>query len=102
MTNSTGYTLKDGVAQNKQYPATFEIPPAIQREHLRPGDFAKLWFEDAATGFVERMWVMIKSVSADGNYVGTLNNHPVDMPCLKFDDIVAFEPKHVIGAMQPE
>jgi len=98
----SGYTLGDGVAQNKKHPRTFEIPPAIERCNLRPGDFAKLWFEDAATGFVERMWVQIKSVGTDGTYVGALNNNPVQLTSVKCDDIVTFEPKHVIGVIRPE
>lgn len=93
------WTLHDVEEAHTRWPESFEIPDALVRARLAPGDVAKLLFEgrDAAgQPTVERMWVEVLRRDGDG-YIGVLRNAPAvlrgEPPAL-----VAFAPCHVGAA----
>ena len=101
-----GWCLEDGEQRHREAPATFHIPSRRVREHLKPGDFAKLIFRIAVDNTseperVERMWVIVRECHPDG-YVGTLDNEP---SAIQQNDTfwlgteLPFEPRHIIAVM---
>ena len=81
-------TLVDCRRRNKKH-LTFQIPSAHEIDQLRPGDCAKLLFDD-----VERMWVEI--TARNGNYFdGHLVNQPIVLEGLDYSDRVCFHTKHI-------
>jgi hypothetical protein len=97
----TSYTLESGVELNRQYPATFEIPSAVERESLISGQLAKLVFRitQGAAVNVERMWVIVQE-RHPGYYIGKLDNDPYSTNGIKSGMTVRFEPQHVIQIWQ--
>lgn len=97
-----GYTLIDGVARNKAYPRTFEIPGEKERTSLTAGMFAKCGFESAAGGG-ERMWVIVKRRVGKGanlHYKGVLDNDPIVLTHIKLKDRVTFWPEHILSILE--
>ena len=78
-------------------PATFYLPPLEARTCLVPGDIVKIVFRIEHDGEVdvERMWVIVQSISPAG-YVGALDNQPYCTDELKLGTLVQFGPEHVI------
>lgn len=98
---------------NEEYPDTFSIPTAEERNKVIPTDFVKLGFEvagedeesdDGVTTFNERMWVQVKG--AYGPYLwGTLSNEPSFEGSeigLEFGSEVIFLPEHILSIMTAE
>jgi hypothetical protein len=100
---SDGWCLEDGEERHREAPSTFEIPDLAARKALQAGDFAKLIFrigtvEKDKSGFVERMWVIVRERTADG-YVGMLANVPRTIDgndYLRLKSELPFESRHVI------
>ncbi|CCG97249.1 conserved hypothetical protein [Marinobacter nauticus ATCC 49840] len=98
------YVLDDGEVIHEQHPDTFWIPEKSTRESLRVGDLVKLIFSmEETTGSeatsVERMWVEVTQVY-EGYYLGRLDNEPYGSDCLKCDQDVFFQSRHVIDIYQ--
>ncbi len=97
--SNNGYTLMNGEKLNAEYPDTFHIPSKDERTTRVPGDLVKLGFEVEAeeNGFSgERMWVKI--IEAHGGlYIGILNSIPMFIDDLWPEDIVFFQPEHIIS-----
>src|SRR5690606_398218 len=92
--------LDDGECINEQYPDTFWIPEKSARESLVIGDLVKLIFSmegraGSEGASVERMWVEVTEI-CEGHYVGRLDNEPYGSECVKCDQTVFFQPRHVI------
>lgn len=84
--------LTSGEEMNRQYPDTFHIPTREERESLKPGQSAKLIFEDLH----ERMWVSVVE-KTDTGYLGSLDNIPTcPTSDIDYGDLVEFGPEHVI------
>lgn len=67
--------LESGVERNRQYPESFQIPLAEEKDELVVGDVAKLmWRVRGLPG--ERMWVEVTSREGD-RFTGRLINDPV-------------------------
>ena len=92
------FVLESGVELHEQSPDTFLLPPSETRASLQPGDLAKLVFRitDGEKVCVERMWVIVPSVTPDG-YIGTLDNDPYCTQEIQSGLLVEFSADHVIG-----
>ncbi|OOG38364.1 hypothetical protein [Rhodanobacter sp. C05] len=97
-----GWELEDGEARHAEAPTTFEIPPAVERNSLQPGQIVKLMFRIAlsdANGeeseHTERMWVIVGG-RVGTFYVGTLDNDAGCTNEFKAGLKVVFAPRHVI------
>ena len=95
---SDAYTLWDGEERNREHPDTFEIPTRLERETLKPGDWAKLGFDFGPNEIVERMWVMVKSTDGMGGYMGRLDNEPLT-DAIRCGATVVFGPEHVLSIL---
>jgi uncharacterized protein YegJ (DUF2314 family) len=93
----SAYTLDSGVEAHRAAPDTFMLPPERDRRSLGRGDFAKLMFRisDGDREAVERMWVRVQEVDADG-YVGVLDSEPQSTDAIGVGLRVEFSPDHVI------
>jgi hypothetical protein len=89
---NAGFTLDNAEKRAAEAPSTFEIPDRSEREHLQPGDLAKLIFA-FPEGPAERMWVTVTAVK-DGGYLGKLRNKPLSGG-IRYGKKVAFGPEHV-------
>ena len=92
------------------HPETFRIPSRCDREHLVPGDAAKLLFdiETREAGRVvdrgvDRMWVVVKARLGGGVYLGMLDNDPgrADPGSLREGAEIRFRPEHVADIARP-
>lgn len=98
MTTST-FTLLDPrpVAKNARY--TFFLPSPAELSAVGVGDMVKLTFEyihKTDEWPIERMWVTIKNVDANG-LIGRLANQPFEKTSsLKVDDAVRFQLRHIL------
>jgi hypothetical protein len=88
------WKLRSGEASNRQYPTTFWIPPAEERNTVAQGAFVKLMFM-MRDGYGERMWVQVERHRGN-RYVGSLLSSPVDIPRLDSGDRVKFRAEHII------
>ena len=104
-----GWTLLSAEERAAIAPDMFSLPSRSSRESMKAGEAAKLLFdiETRANGNVvdrgtERMWVIVKSKTADG-YVGILDNDPgvADNLNLHEGDLVVFGPQHICGIDTP-
>jgi hypothetical protein len=104
-----GWVLVSAEERAATAPNTFLIPPRTMRESLSPGDGAKLLFDiETREGGriidrgVHRMWVVVKSRTAEG-YIGVLDNDPgaAENLTLREGDSVIFGPEHVADIGQP-
>lgn len=91
-TAEVAYSLTNVEERARAHPQTFEIPLEIDRRTLKPGDWAKLIFNDA-----ERMWVMVDKQYENGGYRGLLRSDPLCVSNLRRGDVVMFQPHHVAG-----
>lgn len=88
------YQLVDVEERNREHPDTFEIPEGAVRRSLKPGEFAKVIFNDE-----ERMWLQVEGIDEQGRYVGVLKNQPICIAGLSYGDRVTFEAKHICDFM---
>jgi hypothetical protein len=88
--------LLDAVSRHRADPWTFSIPRSDVRGSLARGDRVKLLFSfDGGTSpGVERMWVEVVDVTAEG-YIGRLDNEPRAIADLAPASLVTFEAHHV-------
>ena len=91
------YTLDNGAETHREFPNTFQIPPQVERESLRPDDLVKLIFriEFDDEVHVERMWVKVTEVRRE-SYVGVLDNDPYCTEEMRSGMLVEFHADHVI------
>lgn len=96
------FRLIDAVEFQKQHPKTFEIPDEWNRQHITVGEWAKLMFLFPVNHYpyVERMWVRITEVTPTG-YRGALDNNPTNIEFIQSDEVIEFEPRHVISILPP-
>ncbi len=79
------------------------IPDEARRTSLKVGELAALVltresaFADAY-GKHERLWLEVIEVTAEGTYVGALENQPTFIRGLDAGTELAFGPEHVFGA----
>lgn len=89
----------DPVAAENPY--TFYKPSRELIKRVRPGEVVKLIFrfesDDPEAPRAERMWVLVDELRPDGSFCGRLNNEPRHIIDLKVDDVVTFQPCHVIN-----
>jgi len=107
---SDRWQLVSGEDRHAEAPATFEIPPLVERQGLAVGQAAKLIFEiadsrgsGASSITTERMWVIVLRREHDG-YMGILENEPrtTSEGCyLQRGSEVPFLPMHVIAIDNP-
>lgn len=97
-----GWELESGEERAHEAPDTFRIPSRETREHLQPGQIAKLIFRIAVVDSdghrserVERMWVEVRG-RVGGLYRGELDNDPECTDEIKAGMEVFFGPHHVI------
>ena len=107
--DADGWMLVSAEQRHAAHPETFEIPSKAERETLVPGAAAKLLFhiETKEAGRVidrgvDRMWVIVKAVSADG-YTGVLDSDPGHSEGLNLHegDAILFGPEHVAAIDYP-
>ena len=91
------YTLDSGAERHHETPNTFQLPPQVERESLKPGDLAKLIFRitDGDKVDVERMWVVVREVRPEF-YVGVFDNDPFCTDEIRSGMSVEFHSDHVI------
>ena len=96
------FNLIDAVEFQKQHPKTFELPDDWNRRHISVGEWAKLMFQFPVNRYpeVERMWVRVTEVT-DIGYKGVLDNNPTNIEFIRSDEVIAFEPHHVISILPP-
>lgn len=88
------WKLRSGEVSNREYPTTFWIPPADERNRVAQGAFVKLMFM-LSDGYGERMWVQVEGHRGN-RYIGSLLNSPVLIPRLGSGDRVKFRAEHII------
>lgn len=98
-----GWDLLSAEQRAALAPDMFFLPPRARRETLKAGEAAKLLFdiETRAEGTIidrgtERMWVLVKSKSAEG-YIGVLDSNPGSASNLNLHegDLILFRPEHI-------
>jgi hypothetical protein len=96
------FRLIDAVEFQRQHPKTFELPDEWNRQHITVGEWAKLMFHFPVNRYpeVERMWVRITEVTPTG-YRGVLDNNPRNIEFIRDDEVIEFEPRHVISILPP-
>ena len=107
--DADGWELADAEEMHQQYPETFWIPDATERENLNLGDIVKLRFLileiDSDTGEQivsgERMWVKVAAREGDG-YRGILDNESCYFSVLTSGVELYFEPRHIIDIWSNE
>lgn len=89
----------DDIAAQSKY--TFYKPSQEIINRVAPGEVVKLIFrfesQDPDTPSGERMWVLIDEVCGQGRFKGRLNNDPLHIKDLCFDDPIEFEARHIIN-----
>jgi hypothetical protein len=105
-----GWMLVSAEERHAAHPETFEIPARVDRETLVPGVAAKLLFHiETKEGNrvidrgVDRMWVIVTTITPEGRYVGVLDNDPGLSEGLNLHegDLIAFGPEHVAAIDYP-
>jgi hypothetical protein len=106
------WQLRSGEQAHRESPATFWIPPLEQRQALKPGQAAKLFFEVESAdqnGVIirqgERMWVIVAEKCGEF-YIGILDNQPASVESSKkvylcFGAEIPFLPEHIIDIADP-
>jgi hypothetical protein len=116
----TGWTLINGEARSGRHPHSFQMPPRLEREGLKPGRIVKIGIEnpsfaDRRMVNAERFWVLIEGICpADsifaGHYYGRVENDLVltDAHGIVCGARIVFRPEHILmtdppppGAMPP-
>jgi len=102
--SGTDWFLGDAEEQHAANPRSFFIPGRRERESLQTGDDARLLFfladPDPKQPRAERMWVEVTDV-AGRQYIGRLNNQPLEIRDLAAGELVRFGPEHVIAVNDP-
>lgn len=93
-------TLQNALVLALQHPAAFTLPDETSRCTLLPGDCAFLSLTDGHR--IERFWVRVAHVLADGTYRGRLANQLECFPHLQLDDPLNFHPDHVLAVVEGE
>jgi hypothetical protein len=96
------FVLIDAVEFQKLHPKTFELPDEWNRRHIGVGEWAKLMFRFPVNRDpeVERMWVRVTEITSVG-YKGVLDNDPTNFEFVRSNEIITFEPRHVIRILPP-
>jgi hypothetical protein len=86
----------NGIALNKEYPDTFEIPTASEKAEIVPGDNIKV-----GTGG-ERFWVMVTEIVNRHTIVGTVDNDLIctDVHGFKLGDKISVQYDHVLDILK--
>lgn len=92
--------LESGVQFNRDYPATFQIPPAEDKAMLASGDLVKLMFM-SHDGWGERMWVKVVKSRRRG-HIGVLQNEPIGIARLNWGRRIRFTNDHIIDIVFSE
>ncbi|TQF68164.1 DUF2185 domain-containing protein [Pseudoalteromonas luteoviolacea] len=96
---SKTWTLEDVTAIGKDAPYTFYVPSNSVVNQLKKGNSVKLMFncdvENEHGYSAERMWVIITEVNNEC-YKGTLDNDPIYIPDIEYQDLVEFQAKHIM------
>lgn len=100
--------LIDAEEMNRLHPQTFELAPAADRYAMKVGEGAKIGAEPGPQDRgvwrgtrerhlgAERFWTEIVAVTPTG-YIGRVDNDLVlDGHGLDYNDLVAFEPRHIL------
>lgn len=99
--DTLNWQLDDPTDIAKANPYTFYKPSARVLSKVAVGEVVKLIFrgdpDDAGDVHVERMWVLVDAIHADGRFEGRLDNDPRHLKALKAGDPVRFEAKHIIA-----
>lgn len=95
----TPWELMDARKMNQAHPGTFHIPLTDDLKNLKVGSIVKLGFDvigmkDAPGG--ERMWVIVTTRNGD-EFVGKLDNDPVVIRGLKYEDVVHFKTDNILS-----
>lgn len=105
----SGWQLASAEERNAAFPVTFLIPSGVTRRSLARGDAAQILIdietkEDGTVidRGVDRMWVIIISVSPRG-YVGVLDSDPGYAENLKLakGDLIEFNASHICAIDHP-
>lgn len=91
------FTIESGVALNREFPQTFEIPPLDAHENLQVGDMVKLIFCIDVERIIhrERMWVVVKRLLPE-YFIGILDNNPGCTDEMKSGMEIHFHSDHVV------
>ena len=98
---ASGWALIDGVERNRATPATFHIPDAQTRAGVGVGSWAKIGYRQGADGQGERFWVQVCARTEGGGYLGRVDNDTHYDHGLRYNDVVAFGPEHVLNTEIP-
>lgn len=88
-------TIIDAEGRNLAYPEKFQIPDISIRVQGQVGCLAKIGFEHPEWGG-ERFWVQITEVRENGQYVGRVDNDLEPIWGITYNDLVVFEPRHIM------
>lgn len=94
----TPWKLVNAREMNRAHPNTFHIPLAEELKSLKAGSIVKLGFDviDAKeSSGNERMWVIVTARDGD-EFAGKLDNSPVVIRGLKYEDTVRFEKDNIL------
>ena len=98
--------LADAAELATRHPYTFYKSPPAAIARVRPGDVVKLIFafhgDDPQAPGAERMWVLVDTVEADGQFTGKLDNTPRHIRDLRAQDPIAFAACHIINTQHDE
>ena len=92
------YRIDDPRPAAAEAPYTFYLPSENELLAVGPGDIVKIIFRSVPASDewdAERMWVIVTAAYGD-NLIGTLDNHPADMPQLKPGNVIRFQRRHII------
>lgn len=84
------YTLVDAIEMHRKHPKTFEVPTEKEIISLQVGDTVKLCFNG-----IERIWVTIIQIVDVDHMVGKVDNDPVLIWGLSYQDRVEFSYRNI-------
>lgn len=94
----TPWELVNAREMNQAHPDTFHVPSAEELKNVKVGSIVKLGLDvvDAKESpGNERMWVVVSA--RDGNeFVGKLDNDPVVIRGLKYEDTISFKKDNIL------
>ncbi|KAB8058601.1 DUF2185 domain-containing protein [Janthinobacterium sp. FT14W] len=98
--------LADAAELAARHPYTFYTSPPEAIAQVRPGDVVKLIFafhsDDPHAPGAERMWVLVDTVDAGGQFTGKLDNTPAYIRDLHAQDPIAFAARHIINTQHDD
>jgi len=92
------YEIQDPRPIKASAPYTFFLPSNDRLNAIEVGDSVKIVIIGIPKGVDydgERMWVIVNSIDGD-NFIGSLDNHPFDIPQLKVGNTIKFKRWHII------